>query len=123
MSLYEEFRNYEKEFTGTMLDDMAAKQHQTALDKGFWQDPVYMDKVAAKLALIHSEVTEVLEALRKNKGTDKVTEEFADIIIRTLSLHARLVEDGLADAGLHQAVLDKMVVNDARPAMHGHRWG
>ena len=86
-------------------------------------DPVMMDKYAAKLALIHSEVTEVLEALRKSQGIDKVTEEFADILIRTFDLYGTLVEDGEADPNLYAVMRDKMETNKNRPAKHGNRWG
>lgn len=101
----------------------AVRTHKTARDKGFYADPVIMDKVAGKLALVHSEVTEVLEALRKNQGKDKVTEEFCDIFIRAGSLHEWLVELDLATDDLDERMSLVMDRNDARPAMHGHRWG
>lgn len=105
------------------LNRLAEEMHITAVTKGFWKDPVYMDKVAAKLALVHSEVTEVLEALRKSQGLDKVTQEFADILIRTLSLYYKLVEDGLAAPGIDETVRMVMDRNNERPPMHGHKWG
>ena len=105
------------------FDRLGAEIHPVNVDKGFWAEPVMMDKYAAKLALIHSEVTEVLEALRKSQGTDKVTEEFADILIRTFDLYWTLVEDGEADPELAGVMLDKMETNKNRPAKHGNRWG
>lgn len=105
------------------FDTLGAEIHKTNVDKGFWKEPEMMDKYAAKLALIHSEVTEVLEALRKSHGKDKVTEEFADILIRTFDLYATLVADGEADPGLHGVMIDKMETNKSRPAKHGNRWG
>lgn len=106
-----------------LLKLLAVRTHQTARDKGFYADPEIMDKVAGKLALVHSEVTEVLEALRKNQGADKVTEEFTDILIRTLSLHEWLVDLGLATDDLDETMAMVMDRNDARPALHGHKWG
>lgn len=82
-----------------------------------------MDKYVAKLALIHSELTEVLEALRKSQGADKVTEEFADVLIRTFDLYDTLVEAGEADPELFGVMLDKMEVNKKRAPKHGNRWG
>lgn len=105
------------------LKSMAFRTHQTAKDKGFYAEPEIMDKIAGKLALVHSEVTETLEALRKNQGKDKVTEEMLDIIIRTVSLHEWLVELDLATDDLDDRMEMVMDRNDARPAMHGHRWG
>jgi NTP pyrophosphatase (non-canonical NTP hydrolase) len=106
-----------------IFDELARKIHPVNVEKGFWDAPVMMDKYAAKLALVHSEVTEVLEALRKNQGSDKVTEEFADIFIRSLDLYGTLVEAGLADEGLYEVMLNKMETNKARPPKHGNAWG
>jgi len=104
-------------------DRLAQTMHETSVSKGFWSDPEMMDKYAAKLALIHSEVTEVLEALRKRQGADAVTEEFADILIRTFDLHATLVEAGEAAPNLYRVMVEKMNTNKNRPALHNHRWG
>ncbi len=96
---------------------------ETASEKGFWDEPVAMDQYAAKLSLIHSEVTEVLEALRKNQGSDKVTEEFADIFIRCFDLYDKLVDAGLADDDLYAVIMEKQNKNAARPPKHGNKWG
>lgn len=105
------------------FDVLAAASHNTAEEKGFWSEPEMMDKYVAKLGLIHSEVTEVLEALRKNQGSDKVTEEFADIYIRCFDLYGVLVEAGEADPGLYDVIIAKMQANAERPPKHGNRWG
>jgi len=106
-----------------IFDRLAAEIHPVNVEKGFWAEPVMMDKYAAKLALVHSEVTEVLEALRKSQGSDKVTEEFADIFIRCLDLYGTLVEAGEADSDLYAVMLKKMEDNKNRPPKHGNRWG
>jgi NTP pyrophosphatase (non-canonical NTP hydrolase) len=105
------------------FDDLAKEIHPTNVEKGFWSEPVMMDKYAAKLALIHSEVTEVLEALRKSQGPEKVTEEFADIFIRCFDLYGTLVEAGEADPWLYDVMREKMKANKERPVKHGNRWG
>lgn len=105
------------------FDDVGRDIHNISMDKGFWTEPEFMDKVAAKLALIHSEVTEILEALRKSQGADKVTEEFADLFIRSLDLHYTLVENGLADPNLGEIMNKKIETNRSRPPKHGHVWG
>lgn len=107
----------------TIFAELAKQMGFTSEEKGFWSDPEMMDKYAAKLALIHSEATEVLEALRKNQGKDKVTEEFADIFIRCFDLHRRLAEDGYATDDLFDVIVAKMEKNAARPPLHGHIWG
>lgn len=81
--------------------------------------------IAAKLALIHSEVSEGLEALRDGdlalridpeRGKPEGLEsELADILIRTLDLAEAL---GM-DMGKTMAV--KMAYNEGRPHKHGNR--
>jgi NTP pyrophosphatase (non-canonical NTP hydrolase) len=58
--------------------------------KGFWDDNNGTIFYLKQLAMVHSEVSEVLEAIRKEKGDDQVVEELADIIIRVLDLYAGL---------------------------------
>ncbi len=72
------------------LDALAAMLHETAKEKGFWDGEYSHDKVGNKLALVHSEVTEVLEAIRKSKGSEQVVEEMADVIIRLLDVYAAM---------------------------------
>ena len=106
-----------------LFDELGKDINRISVEKGFWSEPVMMDKYVAKLALIHSEVTEVLEALRKSQGSGKVTEEFADILIRLYDLYSVLVEAGEADSNLYQVMEDKIEQNRNRPPKHGNRWG
>lgn len=74
-----------------------------------------------KVALIHSELSEALEAHRKDpQAMDKhcphhpaVAVELADAVIRILDLAEKLQID------LGQAILDKMAFNKTRPHKHG----
>ena len=102
------------------LDALAALLHETAKEKGFWDPPYSYDKFGNKLALIHSEVTEVLGAIRKNKGSEQIVEEIADVIIRTLDLYAALRNKDEVDHSLDEVLDAKINKNKQRPPLHGN---
>jgi len=107
------------------LDDLAAELHKTAVEKGFWEPLFRMNDednfifYAKQIAMIHSEATEVLEAIRKNKGEDQIVEELADILIRTLDLYNAMYNQGDVTTSLHKTVKSKAKVNKDRPRLHG----
>jgi len=107
------------------LDDVGFTIHANAVEKGFY-DPLsrldeqdYIIFYLKQLAMIHSEVTEVLECLRKSKGPEAVADEMADIFIRLVDLYSLLRLKGEVDKPLSEAVLSKMGVNSSRPRLHG----
>lgn len=102
------------------LDALAAVLHETAIEKGFWDGPKDHDKIGNKLALVHSEVTEVLEAIRKNKGSEEIVEEMSDVIIRLLDLYAAMHNGGFIEHSLDEILFKKMEINKARPKLHGN---
>lgn len=103
------------------LDKLADELHQTALEKGFWDTKVDANFVLAKLALVASEVSEVLEAYRKDMGSEKIVEEIADIIIRTLDLYAGLYSEGIVLHSLDKMLDKKASVNKDRDRLHGNK--
>ena len=102
------------------LDALAAILHETAREKGFWDGDYTHDKVGNKLALVHSEVTEVLEAIRKSQGSEKVVEEIADVIIRLLDVYAAMRNEEAVLHSLDEMLHKKMEKNKTRPALHGN---
>jgi NTP pyrophosphatase (non-canonical NTP hydrolase) len=102
------------------LDALAAVLHETAIEKGFWEGPRNYDQIGNKLALVHSEVTEVLEAIRKNKGSQEVVEEMADVLIRLLDLYAAMRNATFIEHSLDEALFVKMEKNTLRPKLHGN---
>ena len=88
--------------------------HRNAVEKGFW---ISNYNLAEKLALVHSEVSEVLEALREDPpDMEKVAEELADVCIRVFDL------SGYLEIDLIQAIHKKMKKNKTRPYLHGKRF-
>jgi NTP pyrophosphatase (non-canonical NTP hydrolase) len=102
------------------LDALAAILHETAREKGFWDGEYTHDKIGNKLALVHSEVTEVLEAIRKSQGSEKVVEEIADTIIRLLDVYAAMRNEEQVLHSLDEVLHSKMEKNKQRPKLHGN---
>ncbi len=102
------------------LDALAAMLHETAKEKGFWDGEYSHDKIGNKLALVHSEVTEVLEAIRKSQGSEKVVEEIADVIIRLLDVYAAMRNEEQVLHSLDEVLEAKINKNKERPRLHGN---
>ena len=101
-----------------MFDELAEEIHKNAVAKGFWDktvDPIF---VAKQMMMIVSEVSEAMEALRKDMNPDQISDEFADIIIRTLDLYAGIAEAGYVKKSLDYAIKEKMERNKHRPKKH-----
>jgi NTP pyrophosphatase (non-canonical NTP hydrolase) len=104
------------------LDDIAHTIHANAVEKGFWEANTEENRTIfylKQLAMIHSEVSETLEAIRKEKGEEAVVEELADIIIRVLDLWAGMSWDQYINKSLKNTVAEKVEKNRSRPKMHG----
>lgn len=109
------------------MDGWAKFIHERMVSKGFWSHitlgapedgPTMINPSiwAEKLALIHSEVSEVLEA-RRDGDEALEEEECADIIIRVLDYAAARGFE------MDKAVDAKMRANAERPHQHGRGLG
>ena len=98
-----------------MLKIQAALVSQFMQTQGFWES----DNTGEKIALMHSELSEALEADRKNldaehiPGFTGVEEELADVIIRILDFA------GHHQLRLGEALSAKITYNLTRPFKHG----
>ena len=102
------------------LDAFSALLHETAIEKGFWDGEINYDKIGNKLALVHSEVTEVLEAIRKNKGSEEIVEEMADVLIRLLDIYAAMMNEGFIEHSFDEVLDNKLNKNKERQRLHGN---
>lgn len=105
-----------------MFDELAKDIHKNAVEKGFWDRPADEIFVTKQMMMIVSEVVEAMEALRKEMDPDQLSDEFADIIIRTLDLYSGMVDAGYMTKSLNKAIKEKMEKNSDRPKKHGVRF-
>jgi len=108
--------------TKMSLEGIANNCHAISTSKGFWDEKVDIHFLLSKLALVHSEVSETLEALRKQKGSNNIAEEICDILIRVLDFYSGAKMNGWIDQNTSiDDIFDiKMSINSNRPIKHGN---
>lgn len=110
-----------EEAISNTLCELQLVAHGTAKDKGFSND--CKEHVGIGISLMHSELSELLEAYRhgnplseKIAGFSEAEEELADLFIRAL----HFAEKHNLDLGA--AIIAKMRYNLTREHMHGKRF-
>lgn len=108
-----------KEFIAA-FKEVQQKVHDNARQKGFWDAPRNEGEI---LCLVHSEISEAVEALRVgNPPDDKIPEfdgvssELADVIIRIMDY-----AEGFGYR-VAEALVAKTSMNQTREKMHGKKF-
>lgn len=126
---------WEKVFIAS-LRGMIDHVHQNAVKHQFWNEMFYLREESeqfyqdfivyeksARLALVHSEISEAIEAARKHDDTpDQHCPEFTNETIELADAMIRIMDyAGRYNLPLAQAIIAKAAFNATRPIKHGKK--
>ena len=95
------------------INEYIKECHAIAKEKGWWDSQRNDGEL---IALMHSELSELLEAMRTQGNKEAIAEELADCCIRIFDYC------GARDINLEEALLKKIEYNKTRPYRHGKKF-
>jgi len=97
----------------TQISNLIEDCYRIAKEKGWWDKERSDGEI---IALMHSELSEALEAMRNHKSQDEIAEELADCCIRIFDYC------GAKKIDLAMTLLKKIEYNKTRPYRHGKKF-
>ncbi len=104
------------------FNDLAKRVHGQAKDKGFWE-PGQGRSDGELIVLMHSELSEALEAIRHGNPPDDMVPAFSGYEVELADCIMRIM-DTAAQRGLKvaEALIAKMTYNQNRSFKHGKKF-
>jgi hypothetical protein len=100
---------------------LSARIEAMSKKNGFWEGDSVND--FRKLCLVHSELSEITEALRDGNPPDKHLPQFKSATVEKADTIIRIIEWAAHnDPELCQAILAKMAFNETREYLHGRKF-
>lgn len=96
-----------------LINNLIEECHHIAKRKGWWEEARNDGEL---IALMHSELSEALEAMRNHGEKENIAEELADCCIRIFDYC------GARGINLEEALRKKIKYNKTRPYRHGKKF-